>query len=91
MNGSHSPHPPGDTPSPPITSPSTVPHHLDMPGGNSNSSRGKHVIKVKRFLATLQQFATDMSVDIGERVHSLIIGLVVSMPYNVFNIKQHIL
>ncbi|XP_035221272.1 protein CBFA2T1-like isoform X2 [Stegodyphus dumicola] len=80
VNGTHSPHPPGSTPSPPVTSlPSsnTVPHHLEMAAGNG-TLRGKHVLKVKRFLATLQQFASDMSADIGERVHSLIIGLVSS-------------
>ncbi|XP_055942762.1 protein CBFA2T1-like isoform X4 [Argiope bruennichi] len=80
VNGNHSPHPPGGTPSPPINSLSSsnsVPHHLDLPGGNG-TSRSKHVIKVKRFLATLQQFASDMSVEVGERVHSLIIGLVSS-------------
>ncbi|GFY59983.1 protein CBFA2T1 [Trichonephila inaurata madagascariensis] len=80
VNGNHSPHPPGGTPSPPITSltsSNTVPHHLEIPSSNG-TSRGKHVIKIKRFLATLQQFASDMSVEVGERVHSLIIGLVSS-------------
>lgn len=76
VNGSHSPHPPSDTPSPPVTSSSALPHHLEMQGGNS--ARGKQVITVKRFLATLQQFASDMSTEIGERVHSLILGLVSS-------------
>lgn len=80
VNGNHSPHPPGGTPSPPISSLSssnTVPHHLEIPSSNG-TSRSKHVIKIKRFLATLQQFASDMSVEVGERVHSLIIGLVSS-------------
>ncbi|GFU07779.1 protein CBFA2T1 [Nephila pilipes] len=80
VNGNHSPHPPGGTPSPPITSLSssnTVPHHLEIQSGNG-TSRSKPVIKIKRFLATLQQFASDMSVEVGERVHSLIIGLVSS-------------
>ncbi|XP_015923509.1 protein CBFA2T1 isoform X5 [Parasteatoda tepidariorum] len=77
VNGNHSPHPPGGTPSPPMNSlPSS--HNLEtMPNGNGNS-RSKHVIKIKRFLATLQQFASDMSTDVGERVHNLIIGLVSS-------------
>lgn len=38
----------------------------------------RQLSKVKRFLTTLQQFASDVSPDVGERVHGLILGLVVS-------------
>ncbi|XP_054711582.1 protein CBFA2T3-like [Uloborus diversus] len=69
VNGSHSPHPPGDggTPSPPTSG---------ADGGTRGGTRA--LGKVKRFLATLRQFASDLSVETGDRVHSLIIGLVSS-------------
>ncbi|KAK8777670.1 hypothetical protein V5799_028985 [Amblyomma americanum] len=38
----------------------------------------RQLSKVKRFLTTLQQFASDVSPDVGERVHGLIMGLVSS-------------
>ncbi|KAH7932252.1 hypothetical protein HPB51_029393 [Rhipicephalus microplus] len=38
----------------------------------------RQLSKVKRFLTTLQQFASDVSPDVGERVHGLILGLVSS-------------
>ncbi|KAG8196445.1 hypothetical protein JTE90_012269 [Oedothorax gibbosus] len=74
VNGNHSPRPPGDTPSPPSSN--TIPYHLELPSGNS-ATRNKHVT-VKGFLAALQKFASKTSVEVGERVHSLIIGLVSS-------------
>lgn len=94
MNGSHSPHPPGSsggTPSPPTTTFSSgLPHpavgslsssgvgHMEVPQGNNGATKGRHVTKVKRFLSTLQQFASEISLEVGERVHALILGLVSS-------------
>lgn len=76
MNGgSHSPHPPapaGRTPSPPGTA---------LPPAN-NGDPGLSVrplAKLKRFLTTLQQFGADISPDMGDRMHNLILGLVVSL------------
>lgn len=38
----------------------------------------RQLSKLKRFLATLQQFGSDISPEIGERVRTLVLGLVVS-------------
>ncbi len=38
----------------------------------------RQLSKLKRFLTTLQQFGSDISPEIGERVRSLIVSLVVS-------------
>lgn len=38
----------------------------------------RQLCKLKRFLTTLQQFGNDISPEIGERVRSLVLGLVVS-------------
>ena len=38
----------------------------------------KQLAKLKRFLTTLQQFGSDISAEIGERVRSLVLALVVS-------------
>lgn len=43
------------------------------------------LVKVKRFLSTLVQFGNDISTDIGERVRSLVLNLVVR--YNKYNVK----
>ncbi|CAL1538578.1 unnamed protein product [Lymnaea stagnalis] len=75
VNGSHSPHSTmnGRTPSPPIL------------GSLMNSSSGqqlppacgaRQLSKLKRFLTTLQQFGSDISPEIGERVRTLVLGLV---------------
>ena len=42
----------------------------------------RQLSKLKRFLTTLQQFGSDISPDIGERVRGLIVNLVVSRYYN---------
>jgi hypothetical protein len=42
------------------------------PGGGA-----RQLSKLKRFLTTLIQFGLDISVDIGERVRSLVLALVV--------------
>ncbi|XP_059177228.1 protein CBFA2T1-like isoform X2 [Physella acuta] len=75
VNGSHSPHSTmnGRTPSPPLI------------GSLMNSSSGqqlppacgaRQLSKLKRFLTTLQQFGSDISPEIGERVRTLVLGLV---------------
>lgn len=38
----------------------------------------RQLSKLKRFLTTLQQFGSDISPEIGERVRALVLGLVVS-------------
>ena len=40
----------------------------------------RQLSKLKRFLTTLQQFGNDISPEIGERVRTLVLGLVVSRP-----------
>lgn len=42
----------------------------------------RQLCKLKRFLTTLQQFGNDISPEIGERVRSLVLGLVVSCEQN---------
>lgn len=75
LNGSHSPLSGinGRTPSPPSV------------GGMMNSAIGqqlppacgaRQLSKLKRFLTTLQQFGSDISPEIGERVRTLVLGLV---------------
>lgn len=41
----------------------------------------RQLCKLKRFLTTLQQFGNDISPEIGERVRSLVLGLVVSSHF----------
>ncbi|XP_064467075.1 protein CBFA2T1-like isoform X2 [Ornithodoros turicata] len=56
------------------------------PGGDSTAAAAaavaavgaRQLSKVKRFLTTLQQFGSDVSPEVGERVHGLILGLVSS-------------
>ncbi len=86
FNGNHSPptHNSGKTSS----SPSPPNSHVtsrSLSTSNTNdsvsigSSSVRQISKLKRFLTTLFQFANDISVDVGERVRALIIGLVVNM------------
>lgn len=42
----------------------------------------RQISKLKRFLTTLHQFACDISSDVGQRVHALVTGLVVSIALN---------
>lgn len=44
----------------------------------------RQLCKLKRFLTTLQQFGNDISPEIGERVRSLVLGLVVSFGIHSF-------
>jgi len=46
--------------------------------GDSGAAQGQ-LNKLKRFLATVQQFADDIAPDIGDRVRTLVLALVVSI------------
>ncbi|KAG8179247.1 hypothetical protein JTE90_025024 [Oedothorax gibbosus] len=87
MNGgSHSPHsiapPGGRTPSPPSATGSVTPAPPEL-GLNV-----RPLAKLKRFLTTLQQVGADISPDMGDRMHSLILGLVSSsIPIEEFHQK----
>ena len=59
--------------------PSTNTH--PMPQVHSAATGAKQLSKLKRFLTTLQQFASDISPEIGDRVRSLVLSLVVCI-YN---------
>ncbi|CAL1274622.1 unnamed protein product [Larinioides sclopetarius] len=94
MNGSHSPHsttPAGRTPSPPGTTSSSVAPAPSSVNGPQDLGIGLNVrplSKLKRFLTTLQQFGADISPDTGERMHTLILGLVSSsLPIEEFHQK----
>lgn len=47
----------------------------------------RQLSKLKRFLTTLQQFGNDISPEIGERVRTLVLGLVVSVYENGERVK----
>ena len=49
-------------------------------GGDAGAVQGQ-LNKLKRFLATVQQFADDIAPDIGDRVRTLVLALVVSVAY----------
>ncbi|XP_025115462.1 protein CBFA2T1-like isoform X2 [Pomacea canaliculata] len=75
INGSHSPLSGinGRTPSPPSASSmmnSAIGQQLPPACG------ARQLSKLKRFLTTLQQFGSDISPEIGERVRTLVLGLV---------------
>lgn len=53
---------------------------------NAATNGAKQLNKLKRFLTTLQQFASDISPEINERVKHLILNLIVSLNYS-SNIK----
>lgn len=75
VNGAHSPLSSlnGRTPSPPSLGGATSGQQLPPACG------ARQLNKLKRFLTTLQQFGSDISPEIGERVRSLVLGLVVSI------------
>ena len=93
LTGQHSPggsSVSGRSPSPP------TPHHAQHPNnapptggpGNTPSAQqlppacgARQLSKLKRFLTTLIQFGTDISPEIGERVRSLVLALVVTIEY----------
>lgn len=80
INGSHSPLSGinGRTPSPPSASSmmnSAIGQQLPPACG------ARQLSKLKRFLTTLQQFGSDISPEIGERVRTLVLGLVVSTDW----------
>ncbi|XP_050399341.1 protein CBFA2T1 isoform X4 [Patella vulgata] len=72
MNGSHSPLSSlnGRTPSPPSMMNTVIGQQLPPACG------ARQLSKLKRFLTTLQQFGSDISPEIGERVRTLVLGLV---------------
>lgn len=49
----------------------------------------RQLSKLKRFLATLQQFGSDISPEIGERVRTLVLGLVVSRAAGAASERGH--
>ncbi|KAL3860817.1 hypothetical protein ACJMK2_010883 [Sinanodonta woodiana] len=72
MNGAHSPLGSinGRTPSPPSVPYVSSSQQLPPACG------ARQLSKLKRFLTTLQQFGSDISPEIGERVRTLVLGLV---------------
>ncbi|XP_033754006.1 protein CBFA2T1-like isoform X1 [Pecten maximus] len=72
VNGTHSPLSGlnGRTPSPNLMVSSSVSQQLPPACG------ARQLSKLKRFLTTLQQFGSDISPEIGERVRTLVLGLV---------------
>ena len=50
---------------------------------NASTNGAKQLNKLKRFLTTLQQFASDISPEINERVKHLILNLIVSLNNSV--------
>lgn len=53
-------------------------------GGGAGSdpvTPARQLSKLKRFLTTLQQLGADISSDIGDSVHALVLALVVSYRY----------
>ncbi|XP_064599114.1 protein CBFA2T1-like isoform X2 [Liolophura sinensis] len=72
LNGSHSPLSSinGRTPSPPSMGSTASSQQLPPACG------ARQLSKLKRFLTTLQQFGSDISPEIGERVRTLVLGLV---------------
>jgi hypothetical protein len=68
---------------------STTANHIQSPPLSSSlqtrpispiQTSSKQLDKLRRFLSTLYHFGSDISNDIGERVRTLILALVVSFP-----------
>ncbi|XP_072024797.1 protein CBFA2T1-like isoform X2 [Amphiura filiformis] len=73
VNGMHSPRSiNGGTPSPPSSMNSATSAGQEVPP----ACGARQLSKLKRFLTTLQQFGSDISPEIGERVRGLVMGLV---------------
>ncbi|XP_071785843.1 protein CBFA2T1-like isoform X5 [Asterias amurensis] len=72
VNGMHSPHSVNSTPSPPSSVSGMTPAGQELPP----ACGARQLSKLKRFLTTLQQFGSDISPEIGERVRNLVMGLV---------------
>nr|XP_006823295.1 PREDICTED: protein CBFA2T3-like isoform X2 [Saccoglossus kowalevskii] len=72
VNGLHSPNSVNGTPSPPSNTANAVNASQELPP----ACGARQLSKLKRFLTTLQQFGTDISPEIGERVRSLVMALV---------------
>ena len=67
--------------------PPPSPLSLNMPQAHA-ASGAKQLSKLKRFLTTLQQFASDISPEIGDRVRSLVLNLVVCIYLNLIFLKK---
>jgi len=63
--------------SPSSGSATTAPTTTTTNSGDASAAQGQ-LNKLKRFLATVQQFADDIAPDIGDRVRTLVLALVVS-------------
>ncbi|XP_077982624.1 protein CBFA2T1-like isoform X2 [Glandiceps talaboti] len=72
VNGLHSPTSVNGTLSPPGAMVNSVNASQELPP----ACGARQLSKLKRFLTTLQQFGTDISPEIGERVRSLVMALV---------------
>ncbi|XP_071487527.1 protein CBFA2T3-like [Diadema antillarum] len=78
VNGLHSPRSMNGTPSPPsglgggAVAIQGIPANQEVPA----ACGARQLSKLKRFLTTLQQFGSDISPEIGERVRGLVMGLV---------------
>ena len=58
--------------------PATLPT-VHMPQSQTVGLGAKQLSKLKRFLTTLQQFASDISPEIGDSVKNLVLSLVVCL------------
>ncbi|XP_076355088.1 protein CBFA2T3-like isoform X2 [Tachypleus tridentatus] len=79
MTGTGSPHTTSieTPPSPPISLPLSTTMVCGIPFSDVPLTCNlRQLSKLKRFLSTLQQFGSEISPDVGERVHAFIMGLV---------------
>lgn len=60
--------------------------NLDHTHSNNPANCSKQLSKLKRFLTTLQQFASDISPEIGDHVRNLVLNLVVCFFFQ-YNMK----
>ncbi|XP_022249968.1 protein CBFA2T3-like, partial [Limulus polyphemus] len=75
MSGAHPPQ--TVSPSSSLTLPITIAGGVSLSEAHLGSGI-RQLSKLKRFFTTLQQFGSDISSDVGERVHSLILSLMIS-------------
>lgn len=80
------PLPPLPTPPPPSAIPAVANRSSISTPVSQNGA--KQLSKLKRFLTTLQQFASDISPEINDRVKHLILNLIVSffLGFNLFKL-----
>lgn len=85
-----------DSPTPPLPTSAALSVNLDagqiQQFGSANYATcvTRPLTKVKRFLGTLVQFGSDISPDIGDRVRSLVLNLVVSADSTLMKINRFI-